>query len=306
MSQCDSPRRSAYYDDQDLNYLDFWTGRNYEHDSEVMAVRRLLRGQAFQHAVDVGGGYGRMSVVLADFAVRVSLVDCSQQQLELAERFLRGHPRIAPRLMDAADLQFEEASADLVCMIRVLHHLPDPFCQLCELHRILRPGGLALIEVANLAHALNRVRYLIRREPLPLTPIDMRSERVRKLDGVPFVNHHPAVLIGQLQAAGLTFERMLSVSNLRHRVVTKLLPTRALLAAERAMQEWLAPVYFGPSIFVLVRKPARVGPAAGSAGGPLGRSLAGLRPSQTSQVAGSRVNGLALRPTTDADIASRY
>jgi len=246
--------RPAYYDDQSLNYQDYWTSRDYEHDAEVMAVRRLLRGRTFEHAVDVGGGYGRLSVVLADFAGQVTLADSSQQQLDLAEKFLRGHPRITGRLMDASQLQLPDASADLVCMVRVLHHLPDPGAELRELQRILRPGGTALIEVANLAHAVNRVRYLVHGKPIPLRPVDIRTPAPRAADGIPFVNHHPATIIAQLQATGLRLEQLLSVSNLRHRALTRWVPRHALLALERTLQERFAPVYFGPSIFLLLRK----------------------------------------------------
>jgi SAM-dependent methyltransferase len=249
--------RPAYYDDQDLNYQDYWTSRDYEHDAEVMAVRRLLRGRTFEHAVDIGGGYGRMSVVLADFAGRVTLADSSKQQLDLARKFLRGHPRITPRLMDASVLQIEDQSADLACLIRVLHHLPDPAAEISELYRILRPGGYALIEVANLAHALNRVRYMLRGRPVPLSAVDLRTPALKARGGIPFVNHHPATIIGQLQGTGLYLEQMLSVSNLRHRVLTQWLPLHTLLAVERALQDRLAPAYFGPSMFLLLRKGPR-------------------------------------------------
>lgn len=250
-------RRPAHYDDQDLNYQDYWTSRNYEHDAEVMAVRRLLRGRTFEHAVDIGGGYGRLSVVLSDFAGRVTLVDASRQQLDLAGRFLCGHPRISRRLMEASDLQLDDASADLVCMVRVLHHLPDPTAELRELYRVLRPGGTALIEVANLAHAVNRVRYLLRGRPVPLRPVDIRTKAPRAADGIPFVNHHPGTIVGQLQATGLRLEQMLSVSNLRHPTLTRWVPRQTLLALERSMQERFASAYFGPSIFLLLRKGPR-------------------------------------------------
>jgi SAM-dependent methyltransferase len=249
--------RPAYYDDQDLNYQDYWTSRDYEHDAEVMAVRRLLRGRTFEHAVDVGGGYGRLSVILADFAGRVTLVDASQQQLDLAGGFLRGHPRITPRLMDASALEIEDQSADLACLVRVLHHLPDPAAEMRELYRILRPGGYALIEVANLAHMLNRLRYLVRGRPVPLSAVDLRTPALRARGGIPFVNHHPATVIGQLRATGLHLEEMLSVSNLRHRALTGWVPRHTLLALERALQDRLAPAYFGPSMFLLLRKGPR-------------------------------------------------
>src|SRR6266436_495049 len=117
-------RGRAYYDDDKLNYADYWTGRDYEHAAEVMAIRRLLAGLRFEHAVDVGGGYGRLSVVLAEYARRVTLVDPSQQQLDLASTFVAGYPQISTRRMDADDLQLGDDSADLAMLVRVLHHLP--------------------------------------------------------------------------------------------------------------------------------------------------------------------------------------
>ena len=247
-------RRPAYYDDQDLNYQEYWTDRGYEHDAEVMAVRRLLRGRRFEQAVDVGGGYGRLSVVLAEFADRVILVDASQQQLSLADEFLGDHPQITRKLMDASALKLPNGCADLVSMVRVMHHLPDPAAELRELRRVLRPGGTAIIEVANVAHAMNRVRYLARRRPIPVRPTDIRTEAARQRDGIPFVNHHPATVISQLKSAGLQVERTLSVSNLRLPALKRIVPAPALLALEGAMQERLAPVYFGPSIFLLLRR----------------------------------------------------
>jgi SAM-dependent methyltransferase len=249
--------RAAYYDEESPDYQDYWTIRNYEHDAEVMAVRRLLRGRTFTRAVDINGGYGRLSVVLTDFAGQVTLADASQQQLDLARRFLCGHPRVECIRMDPARLQIADESADLVSMVRVLHHLPDPAAELREASRILRPGGYAVVEVANLAHAVNRVRYLVRRRPIPLTAVDIRPQAHRGQDGVPLVNHHPATIVGQLQATGLRLEQMLSVSNLRHRALKRWIPRHALLAMERTLQERLASVCFGPSLFMLLRKGPR-------------------------------------------------
>ncbi len=245
---------SAHYDDENLNYADYWTSRTYEHQAEVMAVRRLLRGHAFEHAADIGGGYGRLSVVLADYARRVTLVDPSRQQLSLAASVLAGHPQISTRVMSASDLEFADGSVDLAVMVRVLHHLPEPARELTELHRILRPGGYALIEVASVAHAMNRLRYLLRRQPVPLAPVDIRTSQARQEGGIPFVNHHPATVITQLEATGLRLERTLSVSNLRHPLVIRMLPRPVLLGVERVCQEPLAPALFGPSIFLLLRK----------------------------------------------------
>jgi len=249
--------RPAFYDDEGFNYMNFWSGRAYEHKSEVIAIRRLLSGRTFEHAADIAGGYGRLSVVLSEFADKVTLVDSSSQQLGLAADFLADHPGVEKRLMDAAKLDFPDGSVDLVAMVRVMHHLPDPAAELAEVHRILRPGGTAIVEVANLAHALNRVRHMVRLERLPVTALDIRSDAVRKRGGIPYVNHHPATIARQFRAAGLQVERVLSVSNLRHPLLKKTLPGRAMLAAERIAQPSLARVQFGPSLFFRLRKVPR-------------------------------------------------
>ena len=251
-------RRTDIYNDPSFNYAQFWSGRDYEHNAEVIALDHLLRGRKFGHVVDVGGGFGRLSVILAGYADRVTLVDPSSQQLALSERIFPGHPKLERRLMDAAHLGFDDESADLVTLIRVLHHLPDPAPEFAELARILRPGGLAVVEVANSAHAANRLRFLLRGERLPRTPVDLRSEESRRRGTAPYFNHHPDAILADLAAVGLTPCAVLSVSNLRHPVVKAVLPQRAMLAIERAAQLPLGKFYFGPSAFFLLQKRDRV------------------------------------------------
>jgi SAM-dependent methyltransferase len=246
--------KREYYDDPDFNYLQWWGGRSYEHLSEVIAIRRLLDGRRFGSAVDVGGGYGRLSVVLADYADTVTLIDPSSQQLGLARTFLERHPAISARCMSATRMEFPDASTDLVTMVRVMHHLPDPAQELAEVSRILRPGGYAIIEAANSAHAINRLRHLLRGEPIPAKSVDIRPEAAKRRGAAPFVNHNPRTVARQLRTAGLQIRSMLSVSNLRHPVVKDMLPEPAMLAIERAVQEPLAGICFGPSMFFLAQK----------------------------------------------------
>jgi SAM-dependent methyltransferase len=254
MATTDVIRRTDIYNDPTFNYAQFWQGRDYEHHAEVLALRCLLHGRKFSHAVDVGGGYGRLSVVLADYADRVTLVDPSSQQLDLSQHVFPDHPALDRQLMDAANLNFGDRSVDLVTLIRVLHHLPEPAAELAELARILRPGGFAVIEVANSAHAGNRLGYLMRGKTIPESAIDIRSEASRRRGTAPYVNHHPRTISRQVGEAGLQVRQVLSVSNLRHPLAKAVLPQRAMLAVERAAQKPLGRFYFGPSIFFLLQK----------------------------------------------------
>jgi SAM-dependent methyltransferase len=247
-------RKADQYNDPKHNYLKYWEGREYEHAAEELAVRKLLKGKHFRRAVDVGGGYGRLCLLLENYADKVTLAEPSQQQLDIAAEYLKDHPEIDRKLVQAADLPFEDGSIDLLTMIRVMHHLPDPSPEFTEISRVLSADGYAIIEVANYVHMRNRVKHLMHGQRLPTKPVDIRSEANKREEEIPFVNHNPFTVIRQLEHCGLSVVGTLSVSNLRSVRLKKLMPREVMLGAERMLQRPLATIYFGPSIFFLVRK----------------------------------------------------
>lgn len=247
-------KKADQYNDPKHNYLEYWKGRDYEHAAEEIAIKRLLKGKHFSTAVDVGGGYGRLCVLLEKYSNKVTLAEPSQQQLDIAAKYLKDHSEIERKLAQADALPFPDASMGLVTMIRVMHHLPDPSAEFNEISRVLTDDGMAIIEVANYLHARNRVKYLLRGERAPIQPVDIRSPQNRTKDEIAFVNHNPHTVIRQLALAGLRVETVLSVSNLRSQRLKKVLPQPVMLTAERVLQRPLSRLYFGPSIFFLVRK----------------------------------------------------
>lgn len=246
--------KADQYNDPSHNYLAYWEGRDYEHAAEEMAIRRLLKGKRFKHAVDVGGGYGRLCLLLENYSDKVTLAEPSQQQLDIAKDFLKGHPEVDRKLLQADDLKFKDGELDLVTMIRVMHHLPEPEDELAEISRVLKKGGAAIIEVANYAHARNRLKHLLKGKKLPTKPVDIRSAANKKKGEIAFVNHNPKTVIKQFKAVGLEVERVLSVSNLRSPGLKKVVPKRVMLAVEDIMQPTLAKTFFGPSVFFLLKK----------------------------------------------------
>jgi ubiquinone/menaquinone biosynthesis C-methylase UbiE len=252
-----APKKKAdQYNDPTHNYLHYWDHRDYEHAAEEMAIKKLLRRKHFRHAVDIGGGYGRLCVLLENYSDKVTLAEPSQQQLDIAADFLKDHPEIDRQLVQADSMPFKDASVDLFTMIRVMHHLPDPSAEFAEIHRALASDGYAIIEVANYSHARNRVKHLLKGQRMPVKPVDIRSEQNKRDDEIAFVNHNPKTVIRQLDHAGLKVEATLSVSNLRSQKLKKLLPKSVLLNVENVLQKPLSSTYFGPSIFFLVRKAA--------------------------------------------------
>ena len=242
--------RADQYDDPAYDYRRYWVGREYESAAEEIAIRRLLGREHFRRAIDVGGGFGRLSKLLTEFADSVLLAEPSQQQLDKAAEYLGDDPRVERRCLQAAELGEATGSADLVLCVRVMHHIPHPEAAFAEIARVLRPGGTFVLEFANSANALRRMRLWAKGKRVPIEPLNLRSHG----DGIAFVNHNPHTLLAQLADAGFTVERKLSGSNLRSPRLKKVVPERALLAVERATQPLLAPLWFGPSMWLRLRR----------------------------------------------------
>lgn len=253
-SQASHQKRADQYDEGNYNYLHYWTGRDYEHAAEEMAIRRLLKGKRFKNAVDIGGGYGRLCILLEQYSDKVTLAEPSETQLDIAKQYLKDHPNIKRVKMQADQLKFADGNVDLVTMIRVMHHLPDPSIEFNELSRVLSDDGYIILEVANYAHIRNRLRHVLKGKKLPKRPVDIRSAHNRRKEEVAFVNHNPRTVINQLAHAGLKVEKTLSVSNLRSPKLKRLVPQGIMLVTERVLQPALSKLYFGPSVFFLVKK----------------------------------------------------
>lgn len=241
-----------FYDDSDFFYDQYWQTRAYEHTSEVLAIETLLEKKKFSNAADIGGGYGRLSKILTLFAKKVTLVEPSQKQRTLAKKYLDKKIAIQSGLANKTGLA--KASMDLVLMVRVMHHLPEPESSLVEINRILKNHGLLILEFANSANFKAKITSFITGRPILPIPIERRSLSNIKNKTIPFVNHHPHAIFKLLQRTGFVPIKVLSVSNLRFAFLKKILPIAMMNSLEKISQKTLSNVFFGPSIFVLAEK----------------------------------------------------
>lgn len=112
-------------------------------------LERLGLPTEWERVLDFGCGAGRLSQALAKSAGEVVGVDVSGSMLETARRFDRSGGRCKFVLNDAPDLRiFPDADFDFVFSQLVLQHLPADviFAYLGEFMRVLRPGGLAVLQ----------------------------------------------------------------------------------------------------------------------------------------------------------------
>lgn len=65
---------------------------------------------------------------------------------------------------------FEASQFDVVLAMMVYEHLFDPFFSFSEMSRVLRPGGIALVNLPIITTVKNRVRLLLGELPMTSTP----------------------------------------------------------------------------------------------------------------------------------------
>ncbi len=98
--------------------------------------------------VDLGCGTGRYSEALAaHFGANLVGIDPSEKMLEQARTKLSRDDVVYRRGFGEA-LPMADASADMIFMSMVLHHLEDPDQVARECHRVLRPGGYVCLRAS--------------------------------------------------------------------------------------------------------------------------------------------------------------
>ncbi|MBR3132020.1 methyltransferase domain-containing protein [Candidatus Saccharibacteria bacterium] len=233
---------------------DFWenTGREYEDEADRMAIRKLLPKRMDKFA-DIGGGYGRLANEYLKRAHKVYLFDYSKSELKQAKEIYGD--KIETKAGDIYQLPFRDNELDGLMMVRVTHHLKHLDKAIAELYRVLKPGGVAVIEVANKRTLPKMARFITGRSNV--NPFDKKVANYKEISKDGFYNYHPKYVEEIFEQTGFDREKVLSVSNFRSKSLKKVLGTKNLVKMETTAQQALAPIRFAPSIYYKLRKPEK-------------------------------------------------
>ena len=231
---------------------EFWENvdREYEDQADRMAIRKLLPKRMDKFA-DIGGGYGRLANEYLKRAHTVIIFDYSKSELEQAKEIYGD--KIETRAGDIYKLPFKDSELDGLMMVRVTHHLEHMDQAIAELYRVLKPGGVAVIEVANKRTLPKMARYITGRSKV--NPFDQKVANYRNISKDGFYNYHPKYVEKIFDKSGFRIEKVLSVSNFRSKGLKKAFGTKNLIKMENSAQKLLAPIRFAPSIYYKLRKP---------------------------------------------------
>jgi len=135
----------SYYDEREAE-----KHSRYAWDSRIRVIRRYVSGG---NILDVGSSFGGFlksaSPYFAPHGIEVSSYAGGYSKSAIGGTVhigtLHDHP-------------FQEGQFSVITMIELLEHLPDPVFALQECCRLLRKGGLLLIQTANMAGLQAKIR----------------------------------------------------------------------------------------------------------------------------------------------------
>jgi len=147
----------GYYEgNNDYSYQDerkHWKGSQYVWKARIQTLLKHYREKPVTETIslkllDIGCSFGGLLYVAQQMGIDSYGLDVSDYAVEYARNLLGQH-KIHHGVLDAA--RYPDDFFDFVTMIEVIEHLDDPAQVLKEIYRILRPGGIALIQTANMA-----------------------------------------------------------------------------------------------------------------------------------------------------------
>jgi SAM-dependent methyltransferase len=150
--------------------------------------------------LEIGCGLGTDGAQFAKAGAHYTGVDLTEAAIELArKRFeiagLPGEFRVA----DAENLDFADESFDRIYSHGVLHHTPDTARAVAEIHRVLKPGGRAMVMLYHRGSYNYRVGIrILRRAGARLLKSEVGIRIIHQMTGEPVesLREHAGLLTG--------------------------------------------------------------------------------------------------------------
>jgi ubiquinone/menaquinone biosynthesis C-methylase UbiE len=246
---------AAAYDSYD--YPSYWLGRDYEHNSEVIALKSYLaKIPKINKIVDIGAGYGRLTPYYFFRANKIVLADPSAKLLKNARKQYSAQ-KVKFIQVKAENIlrRVRARTVDLAIIVRVIHHINDLDKLLLVTNKLLKKNGYLILEFPNKKHL--KAIFIELLHGNVIFPFDTSSKNLstgNKKSNLPFYNYHPDYIQFVLEKNGFEIVEKRSVSNIRSTFLKKVLPLEFLLYLEENIQHLFSYINFGPSIFILARK----------------------------------------------------
>ncbi|NJM39962.1 MAG: class I SAM-dependent methyltransferase [Anaerolineae bacterium] len=225
----------------------FWQNANraYEDAVERVAIERLLppKGTATgQRIIEFGAGFGRLADLYTGYD-EIVLLDYSRSLLEQAQERWGNDPRFKFVAADLYHLPFASGVLNAATMIRVIHHIGDVPAALKQIRAAMAPGGTFVLEFANKRNLKSMARHALGKQSWsPYAPEPVEFVKLN-------YDFHPRWMFEQLKLAGFETQQKLSVSYLRAGFFKRVLPLKAMVRLDAALQKTSGAGLLSPSVF---------------------------------------------------------
>ncbi|MEM6280695.1 MAG: methyltransferase domain-containing protein [Chloroflexota bacterium] len=221
---------------------DFWEnrGRDYEDRVERVALDALLPFGGGRRLLEIGAGYGRLTNMYHAYE-QVVVMDYSLSHVQQAAADHGHQQRYVYVAADVYNLPFRPGVFDGATMIRVIHHLREVPLAMTQVRNVLAPKGVFVLEHANKRNLKAILRYATGQQDW--NPYTRAPHEFVELN----IDFHPSYITDELQAADFAVVRRVPVSYLRLGALKRSVPTDALVALDRVLQQ--TALFYSPSIF---------------------------------------------------------
>ena len=122
--------------------------RQFQTDEDIKKMLQLLKLETASSMVDIGCGNGAFAVEAArQFpACRIYAFDGLESAIEQCRAHVASLPNLTTEVAWANSIPMEDRSCDRVLFRSVLHHIQEPIRVYQEIARLLKPGGLLVLQ----------------------------------------------------------------------------------------------------------------------------------------------------------------
>lgn len=152
----------------------FWR-RLLNRHTEDRFERAIVLMDGGENLLDLGCGDGQLAALAMSRYARVHCIDITDTRLEVARHrcIAAGSINQIGEFLTAnlnEPLPLPDGSFDTIAAISVLEHVFDVYSFVRDCRRLLKPNGVIVVEVPNVAYFKHRIRLLLGRLPITSSP----------------------------------------------------------------------------------------------------------------------------------------
>jgi len=125
--------------------------------------KEIIEIASGEQILDLGCGIGNVACDLSKKypLSHITAVDYADYHIEVAKALYADRENLKFQLMNADNLDFEDARFNCVCFLEIIEHLDDPIRALKEIHRVLKPEGRLILSTNNVYYPRFFLRQVI-------------------------------------------------------------------------------------------------------------------------------------------------